>query len=64
MYYGFLGAGLIYIALSIVFIADVLRNTRLTTGGRIAWILALLLVPPFSWIIYGTIRMRQKRGLG
>ena len=62
MYY-FFGAGLIYIALSIVFIADVVRNTRLTSGERIAWIAALLLVAPFAWPIYAIIRMRQKRGL-
>lgn len=62
MYY-YVGAGLIYVALSIVFIADVLRNTKLTTGGKVGWIAALLLVAPFAWPIYAVIRMRQKRGL-
>ena len=61
MYY--VGAGLIYLALTIAFVADVLRNRRLTTGGRIGWIAALILVPIFAWPIYGVIRMRQKRGL-
>ena len=61
MYY--IGAGLIYVALSIVFIADVVRNPRLSSGGRIGWILALIFVPVFSWIVYGFIRLRQKQGL-
>ncbi len=61
MYY--VGAGLIYLALSVVFIADVLRNPRLTSGERIGWIAALVLVPIFAWPIYGIVRMRQKRGL-
>jgi hypothetical protein len=60
MYFFF---GAIYIALSIVFIADVLRNRTLTTGGKVLWVLALLLVPVLSWIVYGFFRMRQSRGL-
>jgi hypothetical protein len=61
MYY--IGAALIYLALTIVFVADVLRNRSLTSGGRIGWIAALLIVPIFAWPIYGIIRMREKRGL-
>jgi Phospholipase_D-nuclease N-terminal len=57
--------GLIYIALSIVFIADVLRQppTALSGAGKALWILALLLVPVFAWVVYGIWRMRQSRGL-
>jgi hypothetical protein len=62
MYY-FVGGALIYLALSVVFIADVLRNRRLTSGERIGWIAALILAPIFAWPIYGIVRMRQKRGL-
>jgi hypothetical protein len=61
-YFGFL---VIYVALSIVFIADVLRqpSTALSGVGKAIWILALLLVPVFAWVIYGIWRMRQSRGL-
>jgi hypothetical protein len=57
--------GLIYIALSIAFIADVLRQppTALSGAGKALWILALLLVPVFAWVVYGIWRMRQSRGL-
>ena len=55
--------GIIYVVLSIAFIADVLRNPGLTAGGKALWILALLLVPVFAWVIYGIWRMRQSRGL-
>jgi hypothetical protein len=53
----------IYIALEIFFIADVLRQpaTALSTGGKVLWIIALLLVPVLSWIVYGLWRMRQGR---
>ncbi len=60
MYFAF---GAIYIVLSIVFITDVVRNRALTTAGKVLWILALLLVPVLSWIVYGFFRMRQSRGL-
>ena len=62
MYFAF---GLIYIALSIVFVADVLRQpaTALSGAGKALWILALLLVPVFAWVVYGIWRMRQSRGL-
>jgi hypothetical protein len=57
--------GIIYIALSIVFIADVLRQppTALSGAGKALWILALLLVPVIAWVVYGIWRMRQSRGL-
>jgi hypothetical protein len=57
------GLGIIYVALSIVFIADVLRNRALSGGGKALWILALLLVPVFAWVVYAIFRMRQSRGL-
>ena len=62
MYFAF---AVIYIALSIVFIADVLRqpSTALSGSGKALWILALLLVPVFAWVVYGIWRMRQSRGL-
>jgi hypothetical protein len=62
MYFAF---GIIYIALSVVFIADVLRqpSTALSGAGKALWILALLLVPVFAWVVYGIWRMRQSRGL-
>jgi hypothetical protein len=62
VYFAFL---IIYIALSIAFIADVLRqpDTALSGAGKALWILALLLVPVFAWIVYGIWRMRQSRGL-
>jgi heme/copper-type cytochrome/quinol oxidase subunit 2 len=57
--------GVIYVALSIAFIADVLRQpaTALSGMGKALWILALLVVPVFAWIVYGTWRLRQSRGL-
>ena len=60
MYFAF---GAIYVVLSIVFIADVLRNRALTGAGKALWILALLVVPVFAWVVYGIVRMRQNRGL-
>jgi hypothetical protein len=61
-YFGFF---VIYIALSVFFIADVLRqpDTALSGVGKALWILALLVVPVFAWLIYGIWRMRQSRGL-
>jgi hypothetical protein len=59
----FFGALAIYAVLSILFIADVVRNPALTTAGKGLWILALLLVPVFAWLVYGIWRMRQSRGL-
>ena len=62
MYFAFL---VIYVALSIVFIADVLRQpaSALSGAGKALWILALLVVPVFAWVVYGIWRMRQSRGL-
>ena len=62
MYFAF---AVIYVALSIVFIADVLRQppTALSGAGKALWILALLLVPVFAWVVYGIWRMRRSRGL-
>jgi hypothetical protein len=55
--------GAIYLALSIVFIADVLRqpSSALSGAGKALWILALLVVPVFAWIVYGTWRLRRSR---
>jgi hypothetical protein len=55
----------IYIVLSVVFIADVLRQppTALSGVGKALWILALLLFPVFAWVVYGIWRIRQGRGL-
>ncbi len=61
MYY--FGGLAIYIVLSVVFIADVLRNPALTGVGKALWIVALLLVPVFAWLVYGIWRLRQSRGL-
>ena len=62
MYFAFAA---IYIVLSVVFIADVLRqpSTALSGVGKGLWILALLVVPVFAWIVYGIWRMRRTRGL-
>jgi hypothetical protein len=62
VYFAFL---IIYAALSVVFIADVLRQpaSALSGAGKALWILALLFVPVFAWIVYGIWRMRQSRGL-
>jgi hypothetical protein len=61
-YFGFL---VIYIVLSVVFIADVVRQppTVLSGAGKALWIVALLVVPVLAWVIYGIWRMRQSRGL-
>jgi Phospholipase_D-nuclease N-terminal len=63
--YYYVGFGILYIALSVFFIADVLRQppTALSGAGKAIWIVALLVVPVFAWIIYGSWRMRQSRGL-
>ena len=62
MYFTFF---LIYAALSVVFIVDVLRQpaTALSGMGKVLWILALLFVPVFAWVVYGIWRMRQSRGV-
>ena len=60
MYWTF---AIIYLALSVAFIADVLRQpaTALSGAGKALWILALLAVPVFAWLVYGTWRIRQSR---
>jgi hypothetical protein len=55
--------GIIYVALTIAFIADVVRNAALTTAGKALWIVAIVLVPVLAWLVYGTWRLRQSRGL-
>ena len=55
--------GIIYVVLSVAFIADVLRNRALSGGGKALWIVALLAVPVFAWLVYGIWRTRQRRGL-
>jgi hypothetical protein len=59
----YFGLAAIYIVLSVVFITDVFRQTSLSGGGKAAWIVALLLVPVFAWVVYGTWRLRRSRGL-
>ena len=61
MYY--FGAFAIYVVLSIVFIADVVRNDELQTWGKVAWVVTLLAVPVLAWPVYGIMRLRQRRGL-
>ena len=62
MYFAF---AVIYIALSVVFIADVLRQpaTARSGVGKAPWIPAWLAVPDLAWVVYGTWRIRQGRGL-
>jgi hypothetical protein len=55
--------GIIYLVLSVAFIADVLRNAALTVAGKVLWIVALLVVPVFAWLVYGIWRLRESRGL-
>jgi heme/copper-type cytochrome/quinol oxidase subunit 2 len=55
--------GIIYVVLTVAFIADVLRNQALSGGGKALWIVALILVPVFAWLVYGIWRLRQSRGL-
>jgi Phospholipase_D-nuclease N-terminal len=59
------GGFAIYLVLTVVFIADVLRQpeSQLTVAGKVLWILALLVVPVVAWIVYGIWRIRQQRGL-
>ncbi len=55
--------GIIYIVLTVAFVADVLRNPALSGVGKTLWIVALILVPVFAWVLYGIVRLRQSRGL-
>ena len=60
MYFAFAA---LYLVLEIVFIVDVIRQpaTALSTGGKVLWIIALLLVPIFAWLVYGFWRIKQSR---
>lgn len=62
MYWGGLA---IYVVLSVLFIADVLRQpaTALSGTGKALWIAALLFVPIVAWLVYAIWRIRQSRGL-
>jgi hypothetical protein len=60
MYWTF---GVIYLVLTVFFVADVIRNPELTSGGKALWILALVFVPVLAWAVYGLYRIRQGRGL-
>lgn len=55
--------GIIYLVLTVAFIADVLRNSALTTAGKALWIVALIVLPVFAWLVYGILRLRESRGL-
>lgn len=55
--------GIIYVVLTVAFIADVLRNPALTGAGKALWIAALVFVPVFAWLVYGILRLRDQRGL-
>jgi hypothetical protein len=57
------GGFAIYVVLSVLFIADVVRNRELTSVGKTLWIVALLLVSVLSWLVYGIWRLRSNRGL-
>jgi hypothetical protein len=64
VYYG-LGFFAIYVVLNVFFIADVLRRPPgvLSNAGKVLWIVALLVAPVLSWLVYGIWRTRQSRGL-
>ena len=52
-----------YVLLCLFFIVDVLRQQSLSGMGKALWILAVLVAPVLSWIVYGFWRMRPSRGL-
>jgi hypothetical protein len=52
-----------YVLLCFFFIVDVLRQQSLSGVGKALWIIAVLVAPVLSWIVYGFWRMRQDRGL-
>ena len=52
-----------YVLLVFFFIVDVLRQRALSGAAKALWILAVLLFPVVSWIVYGFWRIRQSRGL-
>jgi Phospholipase_D-nuclease N-terminal len=43
---------------------DVLRQQWISRGGKIAWIVFIILVPVVSWIAYGIVRHRHGVGPG
>ncbi len=55
----------IYVLLVLFFIVDVLRQpaSALSGVGKAIWIVAVVVAPVLSWIVYGFWRMRQSRGL-
>lgn len=55
----------IYVLLCFFFVVDVLRqpSSALSGTGKALWILAVIVAPVLSWIVYGFWRMRQSRGL-
>ena len=55
--------GAIYVVLEIAFVVDVVRqpSSALSSAGKALWILALLVVPVFSWLVYGFWRIKQSR---
>jgi hypothetical protein len=55
--------GIVYVALTAAFIVDVMRNPELTSGAKAMWVLLLILFPVVAWLVYGTLRLRQNRGL-
>ena len=55
--------GIVYVVLTIAFIADVVRNPALTAAGKVLWVIALVLAPVFAWLVYGIWRLRESRGL-
>jgi hypothetical protein len=59
----YIGLAFIYLALLVVVFADVLRNRNLSTGGKIAWIAAFIVLSVAAWCVYGFIRLRESRGL-
>jgi hypothetical protein len=59
----YFGLAAIYIVLSVVFIADVVRSPALNGIGKVAWVAALVFVPIFAWPVYGIWRMRRTRAL-
>ena len=55
--------GIIYVALTAVFIVDVIRNPELTSAAKVLWVVLLIFVPVVGWLGYGIVRLRQNRGL-
>jgi hypothetical protein len=45
-------------------IVDIMRQQWISHGGKVAWIVFIILVPVVSWIAYGIVRHRQGVGPG